>query len=87
MDMYLKSKKIGKIERSNCFVYHYHYGYLKKKTAEKEKQNANTYGCLFRIYGFKVPGLYRALIKLVISPNYAYWFFRGFIKKKQDFKK
>jgi|APSaa5957512622_1039677.scaffolds.fasta_scaffold39193_3 GT2 family glycosyltransferase len=87
MDMYLKLKKIGKIAYPHCIIEHYHPGYLKKKSAYKIYQNANTWGCLFRIYGFKVPGIYKAIIQTTINPKYLYWFVKGYLNRKQDYKK
>ncbi|MEK6823647.1 MAG: glycosyltransferase [Nanoarchaeota archaeon] len=88
MDLYMKLKKIGKIEYPDCMVEHYHKGYLIKKSEYKIKQNANTWGCLFRIYGFKVPGVWGALLKAnIFKFDYFYWFWRGFLKKKQDFRR
>lgn len=87
-DMYMKLKNIGKIIYPHAIVKHYHKGYLVKKSSHKKKQNANTYGCLFRIYGFKLPGWWKAiLLANVFNPPYFYWYWRGFIKKRQDYKK
>lgn len=87
-DIYMKLKKIGEIAYPHAIVEHYHPGYLIKKTAHKKKQNANTYGCLFRIYGFKLPGWWRALLLAnIFNPSYFYWFWRGYIKGKQDYRK
>lgn len=87
MDMYLKLKKIGKIAYPNCIIEHHHQGYLNKKSKYKIYQNANTWGCLFRIYRFKVPGMIKAVAHSLINPKYLYWFIKGYIKRKQDFKK
>jgi GT2 family glycosyltransferase len=86
-DMYAKLKKIGKIVYPGCMVQHNHPGYLRAK-GYKRLQNANTWGCLFRIYGFSLPGWWKAILKAnVFNPIYFYWFWRGFIKRKQDFKR
>lgn len=84
MDMYLKLKKIGMIAHPHSIIEHHHKGYL-KPNKEKKMQNANSYGCLVRIYGFSMPKWYKGLIKSVIDWDYCYWFWRGFIKKKQDY--
>jgi len=87
MDMYLKLKKIGKIEYPHCVVKHYHKGYL-KANGYKKLQNANTSGCLFRVYGFKFSGWWKSLVLAnIFNPHYFYWYWRGFLKGKQDFKK
>ena len=87
MDMYLKLKKIGKIAYPHTSVEHYHPGYLSAK-GYKRLQNANTWGCLFRVYGFHLPGWWKGLIKAnALNWGYCYWFWRGFFKKKQDFKR
>lgn len=88
MDMYLKLKKLGKISYPHCIVEHHHKGYLIKKSKYKKLQNANTNGCLFRIYGFRLPRWWISLI--LANPfnfEYSYWFWRGFINRKQDFRK
>jgi len=84
----MKLKSIGKIAYPHCIVEHYHYGYLKTKAKYKSLQNANSWGCLFRIYGFKLNKWWKPLI--LANPfniSYTYWFWRGFIKRKQDLKK
>lgn len=87
MDSYLKLKKLGKIEYPNCIVKHYHKGYLKSK-GDKKYQNANSYGTLVRVHGIKVPGYWKALILAnPLNFKYAYWFWRGFFLKKQDWRK
>jgi len=88
MDMYMKLKRIGRISYPRCVVKHYHPGFLIKKAPYKKLQNANTWGCLFRRYGFQVPGVWKSLIKAnVFNIKYFYWFWRGFFKKRQDFKR
>jgi len=87
MDLYMKLKKVGEIAYPHSVVEHYHPGYLKAK-GYKRLQNANTWGCLFRIYGVKLSGWWKPIIKAnVFNPKYFYWFWRGFFKRKQDFKK
>jgi GT2 family glycosyltransferase len=86
-DMYMKLKKIGKIAYPHSLVEHHHPGYLEAK-GYKRLQNANTWGCLFRVYGFSLPGWYKPLIKAnIFNQKYFYWFWRGFLKRKQDFKR
>lgn len=86
-DMYMKLKKIGRIVHPHTLVLHNHKGYLLKKSEHKKKQNANTYGCLFRIYGFSIPQLWKALaLANIFNISYFYWFWRGFLKGKQDYK-
>lgn len=87
MDMYLKLKKIGKIAYPSAIVEHNHPGYL-KASGYKRLQNANTWGCLFRIYGFSLPGWWKGIIKAnIFNYDYFYWFWRGFLLEKQDWKK
>ena len=87
MDLYLKLVKMGKIAYPHCVVEHYHAGYLNPK-GEKSIQNANTLGCLFRVHGFALPGWWKGLIKAnPFNIEYCYWFYRGFFKKKQDWRK
>lgn len=87
MDLYMKLKKIGLIAYPHSLVEHHHPGYLGAK-GYKRLQNANTWGCLFRIYGFSLPGWWKPLVKAnVFNPRYFYWFWRGFLKRKQDFKR
>lgn len=85
MDMYLKLKQIGKVEYPPVSVFHYHKGYL-SATGYKKYQNANTWGCLFRIYGFGLNGWWKPFFKF-FNLKYTYWFLRGFILKRQDFVK
>lgn len=86
-DMYMKLKKIGKIAYPHSLVRHNHPGYL-NAIGYKRLQNANTWGCLFRVYGVSLPNWWKPLIKAnILNPRYFYWFWRGFIKKKQDFKR
>jgi len=86
-DMYMKLRKIGKIAYPHSVVEHYHPGYLSAR-GYKRLQNANTWGCLFRIYGFSLPGWWKPLIKAnIFNPSYFYWFWRGFLLRKQDFKR
>lgn len=86
-DIYLKLQKLGKIAYPHSVVIHNHPGYLKAK-GYKRLQNANTWGCLLRIYGFSLPGWWKGLIKAnIFNPGYFYWFWRGFLLKKQDFKR
>lgn len=86
MDMYLKLGRIGKIFYPHCIVEHYHQGYLKKKTARKILQNANTSGCLFRKWGFKLPGWWKSILMAnPLNPMYCWYYWKGFVKKKQDF--
>ena len=87
MDMYMKLSKIGRIAHPHSIVEHHHPGYLTAR-GYKRLQNANTWGCLFRVYGFSLPGWWKPLIKAnVFNPHYLYWFWRGFFKRKQDFKR
>ena len=87
MDIYLKLLKIGRISYPKCIINHHHIGYLKAK-GYKKLQNANTYGCLFRIYGVILPGWWKAVILAnPLNIKYSYWFWRGFIMRKQDFKR
>jgi len=87
MGLYMKLKKIGKIAYPHSLVEHYHPGYLGAK-GYKRLQNANTWGCLFRIYGTSLPGWWKSLLKAnVFNPPYFYWFWRGFVLRKQDFKR
>lgn len=87
MDMYLKLSKIGKIEYPHSVISHNHPGYLSAK-GYKRLQNANTSGCLFRLYGFRYKSWWRAFIFAnIFNPSYFYWYWRGFIKRKQDFKR
>jgi len=73
---------------SNATIIHYHLGYLKDKSPSKKRQNANTNGCLFRMYGLRLPSWYKGLIlSNPFNPVYAYWFWRGFFKRKQDYIK
>jgi len=86
-DMYMKLKKVGKIACPHSIVEHHHLGYLKAK-GYKRLQNANTWGCLFRVYGIFLPDWWKPIIKAnVFNPKYFYWFWRGFFKGKQDFKR
>ena len=87
LDIYLKLTKIGKIEEAHCVVNHYHPGYLGAK-GYKRLQNANTSGCLFRLQGFHYKSWWKAFILAnIFNPKYFYWYWRGFIKGKQDFKR
>lgn len=86
-DMYMKLNKIGRIAYPHSIVNHHHPGYL-GAIGYKRLQNANTWGCLFRIYGLGLPGWWRSLIKAnIFNPGYFYWFWRGFLLRKQDFKR
>jgi hypothetical protein len=87
MDMYLKLKKNWIIEYPHSIVEHYHPGYL-GAVGYKKLQNANTNGTLFRIYGLSFPGWWKSLIMAnIFNWSYCYWYWRGFFKKKQDFKR
>jgi len=87
MDLYIKLKKIGNIAYPHSVVQHFHPGYLNPK-GEKSIQNANTLGCLFRVHGFALPGWWKGLIKAnPFNIEYCYWFYRGFFKKRQDWRK
>jgi len=89
MDLYLKLKKIGNIAYPHSVVQHFHPGYLNPK-GEKSIQNANTLGALFRVHGFRLPGWWKGLLKATIfffQIEYSYWFWRGFFKKRQDWRK
>lgn len=87
MDIYLKLRKIGKIAHPKTIVEHHHLGYLNAQ-GYKRLQNANTWGCLFRIYGFSLPGWWKAFLKAnPFNFGYFYWFWKGFLNRKQDFKK
>jgi glycosyltransferase involved in cell wall biosynthesis len=87
MDMYLKLKKIGKIAYPKVSVVHNHPGYL-SASGYKRLQNANTWGCLLRKHGFSLPGWWKGLVKAnVFNGGYFYWFWRGFLLGKQDFKR
>lgn len=87
MDLYMKLKKIGIIEYPHSIVEHYHPGYLSAK-GYKKLQNANTNGCLFRVYGLTLPGWWKGCILAnIFNWNYFYWYWRGFLLKKQDFKR
>jgi len=86
-DMYMKLKKIGKIMYPDCVVNHDHPGYL-SAAGYKKPQNANSWGCLLRRYGTTIPGWWKALLRAnIFNWTYFYWFWRGFINKKQDFKR
>jgi len=88
LDIYLKLKGIGKIAYPPVKIIHFHKGYLINKSKYKKMQNANTWGCLFRKWGFGLPGWWKAVI--LANPfnfGYFYWFWRAFITKKQDIKK
>ena len=86
-DMYLKLKKIRKIAYPKSIIEHYHPGYIKAR-GYKKPQNANTWGTLFRIYGFSLPNWWKGLLRAnILDPIYFYWYWRGFIKKKQDSKR
>jgi len=88
MDMYMKLKDLGRIEYPRCKVAHYHKGFLIKKSRYKKLQNANTYGCLFRIYGFRLKNWWKPfLLANPFNILYSYWFWRGFITKRQRFGK
>ena len=87
MDLYLKLKKLGNIAYPHSVVQHFHPGYLNPK-GEKSIQNANTLGALFRVHGFRLPGWWKGLIKAnPFNIEYCYWFYRGFFKKRQDWRK
>ena len=89
MDLYLKLKKLGNIAYPHSVVQHFHPGYLNPK-GEKSIQNANTLGALFRVHGFRLPGWWKGLLKATIfffQIEYSYWFWRGFFKKRQDWRK
>jgi len=84
MDMYLKLKKIGKIAYPHCLIKHHHKGYLINKSKYKIMQNANSFGCLFRIWGVKLPKWWKGLLLAnPFNPYYAYAFWKGFLMKKQ----
>ena len=86
-DMYIKLSRIGNIAHPGCIVNHDHPGYLKAQ-GYKRLQNANTWGCLFRIYGFRMNDWWKPLIKAnIFNFGYFYYFWRGFFKKKQDYKR
>jgi len=84
MDIYLKLKKIGKISYPRCIVKHYHPGYLINKSKYKIMQNANSFGCLFRIYWFNLPSWWKGLLLAnPFNPYYFYAFWKGFLIKRQ----
>lgn len=87
-DIYLKLKKVGKIVKVDTGLLHIHLGYKTNKTKEKIKQNGNINGTLFRLWGFKYPKWHKALILCLIYPfSYGKQFIRGFINKKQDYRR
>jgi GT2 family glycosyltransferase len=87
MDLYIKLKKIGKIVYPHSTVSHDHPGYL-SASGYKKRQNANTNGCLLRVHGTSFPGWWKGIILAnIFNPSYWYWFWRGFILKKEDFKR
>jgi len=86
MDLFMKLSKIGRIAYPHSVVEHKHIGYY-KALGYKKLQNANSWGCLFRIYGFSLNGWWKSIIKTLYSPSYFCWFWRGFFKRKQDWRK
>ncbi len=88
VDIYLKLKKIGRCVNVNTPILHDHPYYFGNKTIEKRKQNGSINGCLFRIWGFKNPKWFKALILCFLYPlTYGKYFLKGFIKKKQDYRR
>ena len=86
-DIYMKLLKKGKIVYPGCIVNHNHPGYLAAQ-GYKKAQNANSWGCLLRIYGTSIPGWWKSLLKAnIFNWTYFYWFWRGFILKRQDYKR
>jgi len=87
MDLYMKLKKIGKIMYPHSIVNHHHPGYL-SASGYKKLQNANTNGCLLRVHGVRFPGWWKGIILAnIFNLKYFYWFWRGFILGRQDFKR
>ena len=60
-DMYIKLKKLGKIEHPNCKVFHIHPISFKKRLM-KTYQYSNGFGALIRIHKTKMPHWYVGLI-------------------------
>ena len=87
VDMYEKLKKIGNIDYPHCIINHDHPGYLTAK-GYKKLQNANSWGCLIRRYGTSLEGWWKPVVLAnIFNIKYCYWFWRGFILKKQDWKR
>ncbi len=63
-DMWLKLRKLGKIEYPDAKVIHYH-SYSWKKRMKKELQLSNAFGALVRIYGTEMPRWWSGAIKAI----------------------
>lgn len=88
VDIFLKLKRIGKIEKVNTTISHIHPGYLGNKTKEKRKQNGNINGVLFRIWGFKHPLWLKSIIMSIIHPfSYGKNFVSAFLSGKQTYRR
>ena len=88
VDIYLKLKNSGKFIRVETGVLHVHPGYKTKKSLEKIKQNGNINGALFRVWGFKYPKWFKAIILTVIYPKtYGKEFLKAFFRGKQTYRR
>ena len=87
VDMHEKLKKIGNIGYPHCIIDHDHPGYL-KASGYKKLQNANSWGCLIRRYGTSLKGWWKPVVLAnIFNFKYCYWFYRGLILGRQDFKR
>jgi GT2 family glycosyltransferase len=88
VDIWLKLKKLGKIEKVKTGIIHIHPGYLGNKTLEKRRQNGSINGALFRIWGIKNPKWFKAILGcLRYPPSYGKYFITAFLKGKQEYRR
>ncbi len=88
IDIWLKLKKIGKIEKVDTGLLHIHPNYRGNKTLEKRRQNGSINGALFRIWGTKNPKWLKALIICVFDPlHYGKEFWKAFSSGKQNYRR
>ncbi len=88
VDIWLKLKKEGKVEKVKTGLLHIHPNYRGNKTVEKRKQNGSINGILLRRWGIKNPRWLKSIIMCLISPvSYGKYFVKAFFSGKQKYRR